>query len=319
MDGIQLTKELTSPIFVSGAPRSGTTLLCQVLNSHSKLYIHNEVGKFFYEQLRNSTVDTNSFQEFLLDRLKLYAPILRSTSSFSKEDLVLCTYEVMCHHLRKIGKMYWGIKDPESTNHLTLLLRKFPDSRFIIIRRDPRATTASALKRRFVIANSFSGARQWNKAIEAQERFSERNDRICHWIKYENFLKDIKKETLKVCNFLEVEFEDKMLSYYKDKPNFKVHTGNINVMAPPKLGRIDAWASFLSRRQVRIIESVVWEEMRRHGYKPISRNRPRTSQIERLMYSLHQEIIERYWWQKRSGWSGFKKRLGLSLPKNHFQ
>lgn len=147
----------TSPIFIVGTGRSGTTLVRTLLSAHSRIAVPPEThfmkaaaacaptddaGPEAVERLIRSYAAGLRFRDLgvaesrwlaLLDE----APVRDARAAFAA---LLRTYG------ERIGKPRIGEKTPGHIAFVPRLLRWFPDARIIAMRRDPRAVIASQLK-----------------------------------------------------------------------------------------------------------------------------------------------------------------------------
>jgi hypothetical protein len=132
----------TRPLFVLGVPRSGTTFLQQVLNTHPSVFLTDELR--FVSWLVTETrklrggYETHgdpypfhhgaAFADYLVDNAgRLVAPFYAQFS-------------------RKAGKStikYWGDKYPHYEQVLPIMTRMFPRACYIMIHRDLRDTACS--------------------------------------------------------------------------------------------------------------------------------------------------------------------------------
>ncbi len=139
------------PLFILGTQRSGTTLLCRMLSSHPLLYVQNEL---------------NVRKIFTADATK--KSIVGNIKQLIKDDQGLSLEEIMARD----GKRYWGLKDPELTDHIASLEGFVSDTKFIIIIRDPRAVVNSYMENKWGLGtNAYSGVLRWVSEVESQLQF----------------------------------------------------------------------------------------------------------------------------------------------------
>jgi hypothetical protein len=133
------------PLFVLGAPRSGTTFLQQVLDAHPEVLVTDELRAPSWlvqeaEKLSEGrTVHGNPypltlgrpFAEYLLDNA---GRILRPF------------YLRLAKRAGKPAIRYWGDKYPHYDEILHLLPRLFPSAYYVLIHRDLRDTTCSLMQ-----------------------------------------------------------------------------------------------------------------------------------------------------------------------------
>jgi hypothetical protein len=130
--------DLDLPIWIVGMPRSGTSLVEQILATHPQVYGGGEL------------TDWNRFVTELRTRLELATPYPECVSQVSDEILrdIRANY---VHHLRSLGPQASRVTDKMPTNfmHLGLIALAFPRARVIHCRRDPRDTCLSCYVQAF--------------------------------------------------------------------------------------------------------------------------------------------------------------------------
>ena len=132
------------PLFVLGAPRSGTTFCAHILNAHPQVLMTNEVCAFsFFDHafahipdgdaggLQYSRSHPDAFVAALHDHMR---PVLLETFARIAEA-------EGCGPLR-----FWGDKNPHYADCLGLIHGTFPDARYIRMKRDPRDITCSIME-----------------------------------------------------------------------------------------------------------------------------------------------------------------------------
>jgi hypothetical protein len=298
------------PVFVLGTQRSGTTLLCQILNSHPGVYVLNELGEL-YPHLEGDSADLRSLEDVLRAKLKLHDVHLGGQGS---SDLLSKVGAACERKAADLGKHRWGLKDPHLTYHAERFRSAFPDSRFVIALRDPRGVVASYLEQRWNVANAASGALLWKKEVEMQTEFMRRHPAECLLVKYEDLLREPKPVLRRVCDFLGEIYTDDLLDYHRSPPAGYVHAGNVNITRPLQKDVADKWQTALSSRQVGIVEAFCAEAMTAFGYNSVGRP-IRLTGVEMTLYSIHQQMMTTYWWQRRSHWRGLRQRIRRTLGK----
>ena len=306
---------MQNPIFVFGVQRSGTTLLCTMLSRHPELYITNELPWNTYDYRAGKGT-----QAALVSYLNSYpkfaglTEILADPTHYNAWDLLEKALE---ERMRFQKKTRWGIKDPRLTDYLPLFVERYPKGHFLLIYRDPRATTASQIRRKFFIANAFHGAQWWKKQIEKQLQFAEKYRGQVTVIKFEDLIQEPGFHLRRVCDAINIEYTEAMLDPTV-KNEIMIHEHNKNLLRPPTLEVIEKWKKELSTKQVAVIENITDELLEKLGYQ-IFANSEEVSTLRRCFYDCHQTLMSNYWWTKRAGFkkicSRFVRLLGLSGKK----
>ena len=175
------TFENKSPIFIVGMPRSGTTLVEQILSSHTKVYGADEI--MYLPQL----ID----KYFGLDKLNSY---LRGVLDFKNTDLTKLAKEYISL-TKSVSKNSERITDKLPANFLYIGLIKLilPNSKIIHCLRNPKDNIFSIYK------NYFSGnkIKYGYDITETVEYYNLYTDLMNFWNKLiPNFILNLKYENL---------------------------------------------------------------------------------------------------------------------------
>src|SRR5262245_51327649 len=119
-----------SPIIIYGAPRSGTTYLCEILNHHPDVFISGESRVFLWVQASLNNLTQRS--ELLWYGRKVFVEHLRK----QYPELIRGFYQELSP-----GAKYWGDKYPHYAapvhrGCLETIRALFPSAKFIHIIRD---------------------------------------------------------------------------------------------------------------------------------------------------------------------------------------
>ena len=266
-------------IFIGGCPRSGTTLVQNMLDSHPDIF----GGPEFLH-----------LQDFIQLRKKL-----RRSISVGWIDL-FCSYDDLDRHLRALvhnlflpladryGCKYMSEKSPMNVLVLSELTELFPEAHFIHVIRDPRAIVSSMREVRtrakqkqihipYYTANISSSIAYTLRCFEAGFAAVEKAPDKILTIVYERLVEDSEKESKKICKFLDLEWNTQMLT-----PKKKKHLGERAITSnsdeiwydmktyyqDPHDENIEKWKKRLSPiQQVRITKAFKdYEALRTFGY-----------------------------------------------------
>lgn len=174
------------------------------------------------------------------------------------------------------GCRWVGFNENWAIEFFSLLARAFPDTRFVIILRDPRGAIASALRvpEREKAPHVLSFSRHWRKYAAFTVRYQKDplfNGRL-FFLTYESLVLEPERQVRKLTEFLEVEFDPRML----DTENFRSATGERwagnSHFHPGGRGiyrsSMDAWRGYLPKEIVETIEFVCDPDMKLFGYIP---------------------------------------------------
>ncbi len=215
-------------IFITGIYRSGTTLISRILNNHSRLWVtYDSVHfmRFSYEKYspltKNKNVEklVNEVAERLKRRWKMTLDIpVTLERIFSKKilsygliyDEIMKTFMV-AHKPKATG---WGEKTNVCWGSIPKFLKMFPSGKVIHIIRDPRDVMCSYRNMTYepgyrYLDTAFCALSAFQSVDLHQQMFSPTQ---FYLLRYESLLNQPKEEMKKICYFLEIDFENQMLS-----------------------------------------------------------------------------------------------------------
>jgi hypothetical protein len=298
---------MRTPIpIVVGAPRSGTTLLRAMLDSHPDLAITPEtyfvvgLAKSPRFSLGRSRFNRERFLEDLLSHPRF--PLLglaeadvrdelsaRSVSSYTEAFRAL--YQL---YANQAGKTLAGDKTPWYVRHIDFLHQMLPEARFIHMIRDGRDVT---LSRRGGIVE---GAIAWRTAVREGRRAGTRvGSGFYTEVRYEDLVRDPEGELRRLCKFLDISFDKAMLGYPEraasvragfHRPDSPAHT---RLSEPPSLRR-DNWEVRMSPTDVAILETIAGRLLDELGY-PLSSHKQATVARLRTRLIVSSQFTRSLW------------------------
>jgi hypothetical protein len=283
--------EQISPIFIVGAPRSGTTLCERILDAHPDIAIADEII-FFDIILKARTVvpelDTTerirAFFEILphMDHVRYWHGTeevlndvrarLEADENSSYQRFFLYLMEA---YARYRGATRCGDKTPWNVRHLEPIVRWFPNARIIHMVRDPRAHIASKRRLPRTSKDVITSTVKWAIDIDAAVQFARSDaattERFLE-IRYEDLVRDPEPVVRQLCRMVDVPFFPGMLDFFRSsEAMFKDQPWKEGVFRPLSASSIERWREELQPAQVLLIELLTAGAMRRYGYEPASR------------------------------------------------
>jgi len=166
------------------------------------------------------------------------------------------------------SKRRYGDKTPPFLMHIRMLAEQFPESRFIHLVRDGRDVMLSLRDQPFA-PSSFSGvAEYWagrvRRARQAGERLGPGRYRE---LRYEDLVADPERELRRLCEFVELGYRPEMLAYGDTSGiplTSKMRASGV-VRPPGSSGR--NWRTQMSKRQLRVVETVAGDQLEAFGYR----------------------------------------------------
>lgn len=313
---------LSAPIiFVTGASRSGTTMLARILGSHSSIMMFNEMHYF------GADWDPyDATREFSEQRLAALAGELLARQNHGLwqdgpsadecawgrrlvEDLPegeRGPAEVFAAVLARLsadaGKTFPCEQTPRNIYYAERLLEIYPNARFVHIVRDPRAVLASQ-KNRWQVRrlgaphvpisevlrirvnyHPYTMTNLWVKATDEALRLD--GHARFKMVRFEDLAADAAGSIREVCSFLGLQFEPGMLHI--------PHWGSSNVVSDSNQKGVSAevvskWRDSLSPGEIRTCEKAAGNLMQKLGYATESPDRGGTLSLipSLLSYPLH--------------------------------
>jgi hypothetical protein len=209
-----------SPVFVVGCPRSGTTLVQTILDSHPRLSVLYEANFLVDIPLGLQSGQANAPDALTLAKAH---PNFRADSFDVRKAHLACTELGITDAtgaMRALagsravtqGKRRWGDKTPKALLHLAELATLYPDAQFIHVIRDGRdAATSQTRSDRTLIQNALL----WRTGLRIGRRVGSRlgTDRYLE-VRLEDLLSLPEKHIRRMCTFLEEDFDLSLLHFH---------------------------------------------------------------------------------------------------------
>lgn len=193
------------PVFIVGMPRSGTSLLEQILSCHSKVYAQGEtsdIGK-------------------LVEGIPYFPDGVRSLIP-EKLDALAGAYLARLREMSPTTTARVTDKMPENYKHLGFISQIFPRARILHCRRDPRDVCLSNFFTKFATGHTHT----YNLESMAQVYLAYQ-DLMAHWktvlplpildVHYEKLVDDARTEVERILSFCGLEWEDACLDFHKSQ------------------------------------------------------------------------------------------------------
>jgi hypothetical protein len=271
------------PVFVVGCGRSGTTMLRLMLDSHPSLAIPGESnyvryrwadrraywshGRFMPERLLEDVVaDPNILRWGIAPRdIRTHVNAL-DAPTFA--DVVAAPFKV---YAKMRGKPRWGDKTPIYVLSISTLAHLFPSGKFVHLIRDGRDVALSYLSFPMFHGTIWNASWRWREWVSAGIRAGRSlGPKRYLELKYEDLVAHPEDELRVVCGFLDLPFDERMLTYYRDaRERLQSPTGHISfhtrVFLPPQASSRD-WRKQMSREDLTVFESVAGSLLEELGY-----------------------------------------------------
>jgi len=227
------------PVFLVGFPRSGTTLLDQILSSHSQL----------------ATLEEKDLISPLLVEILQHADPIAAMEELDEQQLTLMrttywrnavTAGAPSDERALIDKL------PLNIIFLPLIARIFPGARVIVALRDPRDVVLSCFQQRFGMNAAMvqfleleTSARYYDQVMGLYWRCRARLPLRVHEVRYEDVVGDLEGATRALAAFLGTPFEPAMLNFAATARRREINTPSAGQVVQPLYTRsVGRWRNY---------------------------------------------------------------------------
>ncbi len=224
------------PIFIIGMPRSGTSLVHQILDSHNDVYGAgelNNLNKSVFPYIKeNNNKDKSGFSA--QDLHSIHEQYLDSLISLKVQESII------------VDKM------PLNFRYVGFILMAFPEAKILHMKRDSMATCWSIYKS-FFNGNSYSFnqedlARYYRFYMDLMSFWDSLFPNQIHDVCYEDLTTNQEVETRKILKYCELDWDENCLNFHKNKTAVKT-TSSMQVRQKIYQGSSEAWRKYESYLQ----------------------------------------------------------------------
>jgi tetratricopeptide (TPR) repeat protein len=239
------------PIFVVGMPRAGSTLIEQILASHSQVE------------------GTMELSEIIMMAAALAGPRTPATGpkypgvleNMSADELAAFGTEYLAHTRiqRKSDRPFFIDKMPNNFLHVGLIRLALPNARIIDARRHPMACCFSGFKQQFALGNRFSYSledigRYYRDYVDLMSHMDRVLPGTIHRVIYENMIDDTEGEVRRLLEFCGLPFESGCLRFYENLRPVRTASSQ-QVRKPIFREGVDHWRNY--EQWLRPLEAVL--------------------------------------------------------------
>jgi Tfp pilus assembly protein PilF len=216
------------PIFIVGLPRSGTTLVEQIISSHSKVTGAGELN--FAAQFGSSIAQglSDSNRDSLINFREKY---LFKLQSVSKGNLIVTD------------------KMPQNFRYIGLLAAAFPEAKIVHVKRNPAAVCWANYKQYFEVksngyCNAIDDVISYHKLYENLMVFWTKSlSKRIYNIDYEQLTVNQESETRQLIDYLDLNWDEKCLSPQNNKRNVAT-ASNVQIRKKVYRGSSEQWKKY---------------------------------------------------------------------------
>ncbi|NQZ20856.1 MAG: sulfotransferase [Colwellia sp.] len=237
----QLGLNSPDPIFIVGLPRAGSTLLEQILASHSQvdgtMELHNILG--LASRLRGKSQNSANKESQYPKNLAEINPdyFQRFGQQFIDETRVY----------REQAPLFID-KMPNNFLHLGLIKLILPNAKIIDARRSPMACCFSGFKQLFAEGQDFSYklediGRYYQAYLKLMSHWNDVLPDFVLTVNHENVVDDLETQVRRMLDFCGLPFEQSCLDFHKTKRNIKTPSSE-QVRQPIYKSATEQWKHF---------------------------------------------------------------------------
>ena len=225
-----MTNKLSSPLFITGLWRSGTTLISRIMNNHDDMAVTYDLVhflRFSYNKYHPIELESSVLRlvEDVAERISDRYQIKLSVDEVMEDvggnyDYSVIYNSIMSNLLLKgTDKKIWGEKTNVAWSKIVDFFDMYPNGRVINIVRDPRAVLFSWKNFTIAPGNDYldsiiNSHNAMSKAIEYNDIYK---DKKYITIIYEELIENPSSTMRKVCDKLKIEYSENMLEQAKFK------------------------------------------------------------------------------------------------------
>ncbi|WP_156254892.1 tetratricopeptide repeat-containing sulfotransferase family protein, partial [Sandarakinorhabdus oryzae] len=232
--------EAADPIFIVGLPRSGSTLIEQILSSHSQVEGTMELPDMMMIASRLAArVDSGEFADF---------PTLMASLGPADRQRIGDEYLDRTRIHRKSGKPRFIDKMPNNWQHVGLIKLVLPNATIIDARRHPMGCCFSAWKQHFARGQGFSYdlvelGRYYRDYVRLMAHFDAAAPGAVIRVIYEEMVADTEAQIRRLLAAAGLEFEPACLEYWRNDRAVRTASSE-QVRRPIFTDGVDHWKTF---------------------------------------------------------------------------
>lgn len=272
----------SEPIFIIGVPRSGTTLLRVLFDSHPNIACGPESP-----WLARASASVKNLYMYMTDDPFGYVKNFGAQREVVRSQMASLVNNLYLAYAQKKGKKRWAEKTPDHSLEIPFIADLFPDARFVFIVRDGRDVACSTAilsdKRREispwhsenilldddnVVPNTLLNAalrwKIWNERIE-RSLSGLKHIRL----RYEDLIAEPCKELERLTIFVGESYDSAMLEYMRKKhdyPDWEWGSTDVKKSSGINARSVNRWKQQLDKASLLEIESAICDSLKFYGY-----------------------------------------------------
>jgi len=224
------------PIFILGLPRSGSTLLEQILASHSLVDGTSELPDL--GRISNMVTDREKGRQYP-----------EGIKDMEPSEITALGLEYLNRTKRhREGAPYFTDKMPNNFAHIGLILATMPNAKIIDARRHPLDSCVGCYKQHFARGQTFT-----YDLFELAEFYLEYDQMMSHWqkvapgrvlrVQYEDVVNELEEQVRRILDYCKLPFEEDCVDFHQTKRAVRTASSE-QVRQPIYAGSIGTWKRF---------------------------------------------------------------------------
>ena len=232
--------EAPDPIFIVSMPRAGSTLLEQILSSHSSVEGTSELPQIL-------TIAKDLRAEADSEAAVAYAEVLASKGAAELRQLGE-QYIARTRIQRKTGRPFFIDKMPNNFLHVGMIRAVLPKAKIIDARRHPLACCFSNFKQLYARGQLFSYdladmGRFYRDYVDLLAHIDEVSPGSVHRVIYERMVEDTESEVRRLLDYCGLPFEQACLRFFENERPVRTASSE-QVRQPIYREGVDHWRHF---------------------------------------------------------------------------
>lgn len=231
--------DASDPIFILGLPRAGSTLLEQILASHSQIDGTLELPNILslahrlrrQKQASNDSLYPDNLHDLEADQLRdMGQEFIDST------------------HIHRQGAPYFIDKMPNNFRHIGLIKLILPNAKIIDARREPMACCFSGFKQLFAEGQEFTyGLNEIGRYYSDYVRLMDHWDTVLPGailrVQHEDVLDDLEGQVRRMLDYLDLPFEQACIDFHQTERAVRTASSE-QVRQPITKASVDLWRHY---------------------------------------------------------------------------
>ena len=257
-------------VFLCGFPSSGTDLLKNIVNAHTEVFVGGEFPLLPRLAKRyEASVPLGQCRDVWealrgIDVYRNFDDAAEKECPIAEDSLFLRLFaELLVPKAERQGVRWVGNKTPQNTEHIDELNDLFPTAKFILILRDVR-DVALSWKSKWG-KDPLLCAAKWNRRMLAGiNKLRMLGTERYLFLKYEDLLLEPERIERRICDFLGLEFQSRMLEFSRYVGS--IVDGKLNYGQPILANNFGKWRERMEPDLIRRIEEVAYDGLNEFDY-----------------------------------------------------